>query len=160
MRLSEIADGLAVKPATASEAVTVLVAKGLVQKAKATDDGRAVALDLTAKGQREADSFASWPDFLLAAVEGFSASEQEVFLRCLIKMVRQLQEAGQIPISRMCVTCQFFEPNVYSDSDLPHHCKLVDAPFGDRHLRLDCPEHVAAAPETVAQAWRVFLRES
>lgn len=34
MRLSEIAEALAIKPATASDAVTTLVEKGLVQKKK------------------------------------------------------------------------------------------------------------------------------
>ncbi|NEO01784.1 MAG: winged helix-turn-helix transcriptional regulator [Moorea sp. SIO3I7] len=156
MRLSEIADGLAVKPATASDAVAVLVEKGLVKKGKAPDDRRAIAITLTAKGQQEADNAASWPDFLLAAVDELSEEETDVFFRGLIKMVRALQERGQIPVSKMCVTCRFFRPNIYSDSDRPHHCALVDAPFGDRHLRLECPEHIAASPEACIEQWQSF----
>ena len=101
MRLSEIADGLAVTPATASDAVVALVEKGLVQKGRAADDARAIAITLTAKGQREADSAASWPDFLLAAVDELSRKEQEIFFRSLIKMVRVLQERGQILVFRL-----------------------------------------------------------
>ncbi len=160
MRLSEIADGLAVTPATASDAVAALVEKGLVQKGRAADDARAIAITLTAKGQREAESAASWPDFLLAAVDELSREEQEIFFRSLIKMVRVLQERGQIPISKMCVTCRFFRPNVYSDSDRPHHCAFVDAPFGERHLQLECPDHVAAEPETAARTWQAFLAQN
>ncbi|MER3418788.1 MAG: MarR family transcriptional regulator, partial [Chloroflexota bacterium] len=26
----------------------------------------------------------------------------------------------------------------------PHHCAFVDAPFGDRSIRLDCPDHAPA----------------
>ncbi|WP_269087144.1 hypothetical protein [Moorena bouillonii] len=39
----EIADGLAVKPATANNAVAVVVKKGLVKKGFAPDDRRAIA---------------------------------------------------------------------------------------------------------------------
>lgn len=157
MRLSEVADGLAVTPATASDAVAALVEKGLVQKGRAKDDARAIAITLTEQGQREAERVASWPDFLLDAVDELSTAEQEVFLRGLIKMVRKLQEQGQIPISQMCVNCRFFQPNVYSNSEHPHHCAFVNAPFGDRHLRLDCPEHNTAEPEAAEQAWQAFL---
>lgn len=151
MRLSEVASGLATTPATASDAVAVLVEKGLVQKNRAADDGRAIAIALTSEGKREAIRVASWPDFLLDTINELSVQEQEVFLRSLIKIIRKLQERGQIPISHMCVTCCFFRPNLYPNSDLPHHCALVDAPFGDRHLRLECPEHVLSKLQVVEQ---------
>jgi DNA-binding MarR family transcriptional regulator len=160
MRLSEVADGLAVTPATASDAVAALVDKGLVQKSRAADDARAIAITLTEKGWHEAGSVASWPDSLLSVMDELSLLEQEVFLRCLIKMVRALQERGQISPSHMCVTCHFFHPNVYSDGDRPHHCALVNAPFGDRHLRLECPEHVAAEPQAAERAWQTFLAQT
>ncbi|WP_256874622.1 MarR family winged helix-turn-helix transcriptional regulator [Nostoc sp. C057] len=160
MRLSEVADGLAVTPATASDAVTALVEKNLVQKSRAPDDARAIAITLTERGVREADSVASWPDSLLSVMDELSVLEQEVFLRCLIKMVRSLQERGQIPVAHMCVTCHFFRPNVYSDCDRPHHCALVNAPFGDRHLRLECPEHITAEPQVAERAWQIFLSQT
>lgn len=158
-RLGEVASGLAVTPATASDAVAALVEKQLVVKTRAPDDARAVAIALTEAGQREAASTASWPDFLLEATHDLSLGEREVFLRGLIKIVRSLQESGHIPVARMCVTCRYFHPNVYANLDRPHHCALVDAPFGDRHLRLDCPEHEAAAPEVAERAWECFLRQ-
>jgi hypothetical protein len=43
----------------------------------------------------------------------------------------------------MCVTCRYFRPHVHSDPERPHHCAFVDAPFGDRALRLDCRDHEA-----------------
>jgi DNA-binding MarR family transcriptional regulator len=160
MRLSEVADGLAVTPATASDAVRTLVDKGLVQKSRAADDARAIAITLTEKGWDEALSAASWSDSLLGVMDELSSLEQEVFLRCLIKMVRALQEQGQISTAHMCVTCHFFRPNIHSDRDRPHHCGLVNAAFGDRHLRFECPEHVAAEPEAALQAWQTFLAQT
>ncbi|NEZ56105.1 MarR family transcriptional regulator [Leptolyngbyaceae cyanobacterium CCMR0082] len=141
IRLSTIAKGLATSAATASDAVSSLVKKGLVSREKATDDRRAIAIRLTPKGQKQAEKAASWPDFLLSAVTELSEEEQTIFFRGLTKMIQKLQSQGKIPPSRMCVTCEYFRANVYEDADRPHHCMLVDAPFGDRDLRLDCPEH-------------------
>ena len=99
---------------------------------------------MTERGLREAD--------VLTVIDELSLLEQEVFLRCLIKMVRTLQQQGQVFVAHMCVTCNFFRPNVYSDSHRPHHCALVNVPFGDRHLRLECPEHLPAELQLAAQA--------
>lgn len=55
MRLSAVADGLAVTAATASDAVKVLVEKGLVQKTRSAEDGRAIAITLTAAGNAIAE---------------------------------------------------------------------------------------------------------
>ncbi len=141
MRLSAVAKGLATSAATASDAVSSLVKKGLVSREQAVDDRRAIAIRLTPEGREQAEQAATWPDFLLSAVAELSEEEQTVFFRGLTKMIRKLQEQGKIPTSRMCVTCQHFRANVHDDPDRPHHCMLVDAPFGDRDLRLDCPEH-------------------
>ncbi|MEM9006493.1 MAG: MarR family winged helix-turn-helix transcriptional regulator [Cyanobacteria bacterium P01_F01_bin.86] len=142
MRLSAIAAGIATSPATASDAVSSLVKKGLVSRERATDDRRAIAIRLTPEGQRQAEQAASWPDFLLDAVESLSQEEQTVFFKGLTTIIRQLQAQNKIPVARMCVTCHYFNPHVYADADRPHHCNLVDAPFGDRDLRLDCPDHL------------------
>lgn len=144
MRLSAVAKGLATSAATASDAVSSLVKKGLVSREQAVDDRRAIAIRLTSEGQRQAEQAARWPDFLLSAVAELTEEEQTVFFRGLTKMIRQLQDQGTIPVSRLCVTCHHFRANLYDDPHRPHHCGLVDAPFGDRDLRLDCPEHLSA----------------
>lgn len=143
MGLSAVAEGLAVTPATASDAVRVLGEKGLVQKTRSPKDGRAIAITLTPKGKSTAAATSCWSDLFLDAVGELSELEQTVFLRGLIKMILKLQESGQIPISKMCVTCRFFQANRYQNSDRPHHCDFVDAPFGDRNLHLECPEQIA-----------------
>jgi DNA-binding MarR family transcriptional regulator len=156
MRLSELANELGVSAATSSDAVTTLAQKGLVQKCKAVDDGRAIAISLTPKGQQIAAQTSDWPDFLLDAVGELSEAEQEVFLKGLIKMIRKLQEQKQISVARMCVNCSFFRPNVYDNLDQPHHCAFVDAPFGDQALQLDCPDQIAAESTTVQKNWEIL----
>ncbi|MGA7385021.1 MAG: hypothetical protein WBW81_10175 [Methylocella sp.] len=83
-------------------------------------------------------------------------AEQASLLKTLIKLIRSLQLRNAIPPQRMCVTCKYFRPNAHPEGAEPHHCAFVDAPFGNRALRLDCGEHEqAGAPET-ARNWNAF----
>lgn len=156
LRLSTIAEHLSITPATASDAVTALVSKALVEKGRAADDGRAIALKLTAAGARLAASVPDWSAFLGAACATLDDKEQAVLLKLLVKMIRALQERGDIPVNRMCVTCKYFGPNESGNPDAPHYCHLVKAPFGDRHLRLDCPEQEEAEKSVQQRNWAVF----
>jgi DNA-binding MarR family transcriptional regulator len=149
MRVAELAAALGVTSATASDAIRTLAIKEHVDKERSEPDARVVRVRLTERGRREAKAAAAWPDFLLAAVGELSEAEQEVFLTGLVKMIRALQERGQISVARMCVTCRYFRPNLHKDPVRPHHCAFADAAFGPRHLRLDCPDHEAA--ETAAE---------
>lgn len=158
LRLAEIASGLAVKPSTASEAVDALVVKGFTTKARSASDARALAVSLTESGRQMALRSAGWSDFLAQGLKALSGEELEVFYRGLLKVIRVLQHEGQIPISRMCVTCTYFRPNVHSEGAKPHHCALVDAPFGDRHLRLECAEHIPASEAQAEESFAAFAR--
>jgi DNA-binding MarR family transcriptional regulator len=158
MRVTDLAIAMAVTAPTASVAVAALEQKGLVRKTRATDDARARAITLTEEGDREAQRAANWTDFLLSAVDALTPEEQSAFYRALMKLIITLQQRGKIPISRMCATCQHFRPNVYPDPERSHHCALVDVPFGDRSLRLDCPEHSPAPAEQARIALHEVLR--
>jgi len=155
--LGQVAKALAITPATASEAVRVLVEKGLVRKRPAKTDGRGVALLLTRRGRVMARQVAGWPEFLVQAVDELDAAEQSVLLRALIRMIRSLQERGVISVQRMCVECRFFAPHVYKDAARPHHCHFVDAPFGDGDLRIDCADMQPVAPEVRPKLWELFV---
>jgi len=155
LRLAALAQLLGVSAPTASDAVNSLVSKGLATKAPGPDK-RSIALKLTPAGEALADRTAEWPDFLARAVETLEPGEQAGFLRSLVKIVRALQENGDIPVQRMCVTCRYFRPHVHDDAANPHHCAYVDAPFGDRHLRLNCAEQEEAPGEHRAALWELF----
>jgi DNA-binding MarR family transcriptional regulator len=158
LRLSAVAEGMAVTLPTASDAVKALVAKGLVAKTRAPDDARAVALALTDAGREAAERGDTGPEFVLAAVDALTLDEQAAFMRALVKMVRTLQERGDIAPARMCVSCRFFRPNAHpEDGERPHHCAFVDAPFGDRALRIECPEHEPVAADVAARHWVEFV---
>ncbi len=148
LRLSAIAEHLAVSAPTASDSVSALEAKALVLKGPAPDDGRALAVTLTKEGRAVARELAMWPDVLLEAVDVLDEVEEGVLLKALLKMIRELQDRGRIAPARMCITCRYFRPHVHADPRAPHHCAFVDAPFGDRNLRVDCLDHDAAEADS------------
>lgn len=157
--LTDVARELAVTAATASDAVGALVSKGFVTRIRSAADGRAIALRLTRRGLRAARELAGQPEFLLQAIDELPPQDQPVLLRCLVSIVRSLQERGQIHVARMCVACRFFRPHVYHDSAKPHHCGFADAPFGDRDLGLNCPHHQRLErAEDRARLWQSYVR--
>jgi len=140
MRLRQVADEIGVRPATASEAVTTLENKRLLHKKPCAKDGRAIGLTLTAAGKRAASEWSAWPDFLLASLATLHAAEQEVLLRVLVSIIRDLHRDGRIRVARVCPACRFFRPSAHPGGSRPHHCDFADSAFGDRHLRMDCSD--------------------
>jgi DNA-binding MarR family transcriptional regulator len=142
VRLSAAAAQAGVTKATASDAVSALERKRLMDKRTDPLDRRALALIATAEGHALQ---ARWPASFESVVEGLSAVEQETLLRLVATMIRVLQLKGLIAPQRTCVSCRFFRENAAPGAPEPHYCAYVGAPMRDRHLRVDCPEHQAAA---------------
>ena len=157
VRLSWLAQQLAISPASASDSVTALVNKGLVQKARAADDGRAVALLLTPAGAELAQRASQSLLFAGNAVSALPAATQEALLAGLLQLIGQLQRDERFPEIRACVTCRHFQPNRHADAEAPHHCGLVNAPLPLKLLRLDCPEHEAADATVQRDNWQALM---
>lgn len=143
--VSTIARELAVKLPTASEVIRTLSEKGLVRRRQKEADHRIVKVHLTARGAKAGKVESGWPEILAAATKQLSLQEQVSLLTALVKLIRVLQQQGEIPVARMCVSCQHFRPNEHKSGDQPHHCQFFDVSFGDQSLRLDCPEYVAVS---------------
>jgi DNA-binding MarR family transcriptional regulator len=139
--LAWLADWLGVTAATASDAVAALESKGLVAKRRSADDARRLEVVPTGSGREELERIGLIPDVLLDAVDALEPDEQAALLRVLVKLIRSLQQRGQIPVARMCATCQHFRPHAHADRRAPHHCAYVDAAFGDAQHMIDCPDH-------------------
>ncbi|MBX9736480.1 MAG: MarR family transcriptional regulator [Phycisphaerales bacterium] len=157
LRVTTIASELALKQPTVTDAVNTLVGKKLVTKCKAADDARAVLVRLSAAGRRAAATASQWPDVILHAVGTLDESEQAVFFRVLIKIIRDLQQRGEIPIGRMCTSCVHFRPHAHAGSPKAHHCAYIDSPIGDIDLRLDCGEHVPVPADSGPRLWELFV---
>ena len=154
--VSTVANELAVRLPTASEVIATLERKQLVRRRRDMSDGRIVMAHLTAKGNRSCGPSSRMPDRLAIATEALSAPEQVVLLTSLVKVIRSLQEQGEITVARMCVSCQYFRPNQHGNADRPHHCDALNVPLGDRSLRLDCQVYEPASLAQVNEAWTNF----
>lgn len=157
LSVSEVARQLAVTQPTASDAIAALERKKLVVRARAESDARVVRVRITAAGRRRAHETAEWPDALLRAIGELDQTEQGVFLKGLTKMIRSLQESGQISTVRMCATCTYFRPHAHPGAEAPHHCAYVDAPLRNTDLRLDCREHEQAGEAERPRLWQLFI---
>ncbi len=144
--IAELADELAMSVEDTLSAVGTLGEEGLVRMIPSPSYAPAdVRVELTEFGREQPREVLNWAADLLAETERMDRDSQAELLRLVLDRILSMQRMGQIPISRMCVSCRFFDPYVHAGQALPHHCHLVGAPFGTRQLRLRCPE---AQPRT------------
>ncbi len=142
--VSTIARELSVKLPTASEVIRTLEQKRLVRRRRREIDNRVVTVHLTSLGAKAGHVENRWPEILASATENLSTQEQIALLTALVKLIRALQLQGEIPVARMCVSCEHFRQHAYAGSDQPHYCTFYNTAFGDQAFRLDCPEYVEA----------------
>ncbi|MGH6845589.1 MAG: MarR family winged helix-turn-helix transcriptional regulator [Methylocella sp.] len=156
MRVSALAAHLGVRQPSITDSVIALERKGLVSRQADPADARAAIVKVTP--ETRAQPAAAVPALVAAALADLSEAEQASLLVTLIKLIRSLQLRHAIPPQRLCVSCKYFRPNVHPEPEASHHCTFVDAPFGDRALRLDCAEHEPANSAEQAHNWAVFDR--
>lgn len=156
MRLGEIAVDAALTSATVSEAVSTLESKGLVEKRRDANDGRALALRLTARGKTAAKKASQWPNFLTSASDSLGEKESAQLYRTLVKLIFTMQERRDMPPQRMCLTCSHF--SVVERSKGPYHCNHFNANYDDSRLPLDCNAHELADIATQRKAWKLYSK--
>lgn len=143
-RVSLLAKEFGLTQATVSDAVTSLEAKGLIAREPAWQDKRILTLRLTPNGDQLAVKLSAWATVIKEQLAQFSSEEQELLMKFLMHLIESLQRVGLIAISRMCLTCRFFQADAHPNPAAPHHCRLLDKPLANSDLRLDCLEHELA----------------
>jgi DNA-binding MarR family transcriptional regulator len=143
-RVGQLAREFDLTPATVSDAVDSLEAKGLVDRERWPEDRRVITLRLSPEGESLAAELSSWADTVKEHLTLCPPGEKEVVMRFLMRLIDSLQRSGVVTVARMCVTCRFFQQDIHLGADLPHHCGLLDVPLGASNLRTDCPEHELA----------------
>ena len=156
MRSGDLARGLGVSAPTLTDAVTTLAAKGLAERRPDPQERRAALVALTPRGAGAVALLPDIPETIAPVLEGLTEPDRAGLLRGLVLVIRGLQEAGAIPVQRMCLTCRHFRPDAHEDAARPHHCAFVDAAFGDAALRLACADHGEATEEERALAFARF----
>jgi len=143
-RVGHLAEAFDMTAATISDAISTLVQKGLLSKARSPEDGRVFILELTPQGTAITEEVADWANPLLPIVAGLSEDEKGTTLTVLLRLIEALQHNQTLTIARLCTTCRFFERDAHSEAATPHHCRLLNTPLAPTTLRLDCPEHEPA----------------
>lgn len=137
-----LAGELQVRPATVSDALAVLGAKGLVRSAPDPADGRRRIHALTARGVRVADQLARDLAPLRDAFAGATAEEAGSLLRSLLEIIARLNGAGVVTADRSCATCAHFDPG----RGPAGWCLLMGVPLAGTDLRVRCPDHRRREP--------------
>lgn len=141
-RGSDLATELDVSQATASEALSTLRRKGLIEKDQDLADRRNVVYSLTADGTALCDRLTTWDAPLTAHLDTVDEADKATALRVLLGLVADLHDEGFVSVARTCLTCRFFGDGTAA-TGLPHRCDLLEVDFDDAHLRVDCGEHQA-----------------
>ncbi|GAB4224510.1 MAG: MarR family transcriptional regulator [Acidobacteriota bacterium] len=152
-RIGDLAAWLGLTRPTVSEAVGALERKGLVERAADPADRRAVTVRCTSRGAALVADLGTDVDLRDAVESAIPEDDRGRLLGLLLRLIRELQERGQIPVTRMCVSCRFFEPWSHDDAHRPHHCALVDTALGDADLRVECPDWEPAEDARRAVRW-------
>jgi len=139
-RVGQLAREFEVSAPTVSDAVRVLVGKGLVEKARDPDDGRATVLHLTDAGAHAAERLGGWADAVRDQVAASEPGQRDAALAFLLGLVGRLAEAGVVSAARTCTTCRYLG----TGDGGGYTCQLVGVALALRDLRLDCPEHEPA----------------
>lgn len=139
-RGSDLATELDVSQATASEALSALRRKDLVQKVQDPADRRNVVYSLTESGTALCDRLTQWDGPLTGHLDEVPDDDKATALRVLLGLVADLHGDGVVSVARTCLTCAFFADGT-EGTGLPYRCDLLQVDFGDAHLRVDCAEH-------------------
>ncbi|MEO9967902.1 MAG: MarR family winged helix-turn-helix transcriptional regulator [Reichenbachiella sp.] len=135
-KVSYLAHEFNVTKPTISDAVRVLLLKGLVEKKDAGGDSRSYILGLTKVGNQ-----------LIADIEQFAAPvDQEVakldnnqlttVYQTLTELIYQLNQSGVLSVQRTCYLCSFYEKK-----SAGHYCHFLEQKLSDTEIRIDCPEY-------------------
>jgi DNA-binding MarR family transcriptional regulator len=159
-RARDIAADLGVTPASLADTLAAMEKKALIARAPDPKDARAALVSLTSTGEVLARELSSSDTSVTRAVAALPADRQEALLTTQIALIRQLQEAGAIPLQRLCVTCRHFTTNAHPGARHPHHCAFIGAAIGGADLRLDCRDHESAPPALQSANWSAFTTGS
>jgi DNA-binding MarR family transcriptional regulator len=148
--LAELAAELGMPLPAALSAISTLAREGMVSMGpEPSYSPDRVRVQLTERGRRHTPETLTWAESLLGELDGLDEGVQSRLLGIVTEEIVTLQREGRIPIAKMCLSCRFFDGYAHPGTSQPHHCWLVDAPFGNQELRLRCPDQIPSAQSVI-----------
>ncbi|MGQ1784088.1 MULTISPECIES: MarR family winged helix-turn-helix transcriptional regulator [unclassified Saccharicrinis] len=120
---------------TISDAVRVLINKGLVKKAYFLSDSRSYSLIISEKGKELVLELKGFAKPLLPVLQTMSEHNASEFYQTITQIIYHLNQSGIISVQRTCYACRF-----YSNQSGKHYCNLMEKPLLGYEIRLDCDE--------------------
>ena len=133
--VSHLAKEFNVTKPTISDAVRVLVKKGMVTKDFSSSDNRSYALQLKELGKNLVAETNDFAKPLKKQVDKFKVSELENLFGTISELIYKLNRSGILTVQRTCFGCTFYQKNDGTD-----YCNLLKKELKTTEIRLDCPE--------------------
>jgi DNA-binding MarR family transcriptional regulator len=136
--VSHLAQEFNVTKPTVSDAIRILLKKGLIQKKISITDRRAYSVELTPDGEKIKQQTENFAYPLMPILNQLDLRERQFFFNTLTKIISGLNRSGLLSVQRMCFCCRY-----YLQQDNGHYCRLLQSDLTDKDIRLDCPEFEA-----------------
>ncbi|MEO9804027.1 MAG: MarR family transcriptional regulator [Reichenbachiella sp.] len=134
-KVSYLAQEFNVTKPTISDAVRVLLLKGLVEKKDAGQDSRSYIIGLTESGHQIVTGIEQFAAPVSSQVEKMSAEQLSSIYKSLADLIYQLNRSGVLSVQRTCYLCNFYE-----NQEDGHYCHFLKQKLMETEIRIDCPE--------------------
>lgn len=144
LRARDVAGRLSISPASLSDSLKAMEAKGWIRRTVDADDRRAWVVRLSRAGRSLATRLQHPAQGMTGLLRALDNEDVGALLRVTQLLVAEAQQQGMATGLRTCLGCRFFQPFASGDAARPHFCGFVGAAFGDAELRADCAEQIPA----------------
>ncbi len=134
--VSQLAQEFNLTKPTISDAVKVLLKKGLIEKYPSPTDKRAYSIGLTEAGKQSVATTETFARPIRDIASQWPEQRQQDFFSQLSQMIHGLHQHGILAVQRSCHSCRF-----YRQKDGQAYCGLLEAALPPEKIRIDCPEY-------------------
>jgi len=135
--VSHLSNEFNVTKPTISDAVKVLLKKGIVEKDFSPSDNRSYTIILTTSGKKVVSLTKDFSEPLKQQFDSLESSVLENFFDTIVTVIDKLNKKDILSVQRMCYSCKYYEK-----TDSKHYCKLLEQTLLTKDIRLDCPEYL------------------
>ena len=121
---------------TISDAIRVLLKKGLLEKDFSPSDNRRYNVQLSPDSVQLVGELSDYASPVLQILEHTDEEEMKQIYNTLSRLIYQLNQKGVIQVQRSCFGCRYYK----GDKKDTHFCSLLDKKLAGPEIRLDCPE--------------------